>query len=347
MERKDFLKLTGAAGVVALFPGAGHAEDDHDHPMPEEAPGGGSCVLIPTETAGPYPLDLSGNSSYYRQDITDGYEGTPLRVRLTIVNVNADCAPLANLRVDVWHCNKDGYYSGFVNQGYLGSQNNTSLRFFRGIQLTDADGVVEFETIYPGWYSGRVTHIHFQVFLSSAVSVVSQMCFPEDVTAEVQSGALYSGHGVDPLTNATDPGIFATPSGAYVNQRLEVSADGAGGYLGTLTVGVSAPSTGVSAYREPLTGGQFVLGQNQPNPMVRTTTIPLTLQSTSDVVLAMYDHAGKRCAMIQHAGLAAGDHLLAIDLDKLGLASGNYVYEVTVTNGNGQFRQAKMMTAGR
>ena len=40
---------------------------------------------------------------------------------------------MANCRVDAWHCNVDGYYSGFTTTAHLGTQNNNTARFLRGI----------------------------------------------------------------------------------------------------------------------------------------------------------------------------------------------------------------------
>ena len=37
------------------------------------------------------------------------------------------------------------------------------LTWLRGVQQTDEDGMVEFETIVPGWYAGRTPHIHIRV----------------------------------------------------------------------------------------------------------------------------------------------------------------------------------------
>jgi len=128
-----------------------------------------TCTATPSETAGPYPYDLSSDSAIYRTDITEGKTGVPLSLALTVVNSNADCAVLSNARVDIWHCDKDGYYSEYSEPGYLGTEDNTGKTFLRGIQLTDSNGQVKFTTIYPGWYTGRVTHIHLEIYISSVL----------------------------------------------------------------------------------------------------------------------------------------------------------------------------------
>lgn len=114
-----------------------------------------SCVLIPEETAGPYPLfsDIASASTYMREDITEGKTGVPLRLLLTFVNVGASCAPITDALIYAWHCDKDGAYSGYSQPG----SNTVGQTFCRGVQMTDSTGLVRFTTIYPGWYSGRIT----------------------------------------------------------------------------------------------------------------------------------------------------------------------------------------------
>ena len=129
-------------------------------------------VEIPQETAGPYPGDGSNGpnvleaSGVVRQDITPSFgtststaEGVPLTVTLTLLDNANGCTPLAGAAVYAWHCDREGKYSmydsGLQNENYL-----------RGVQEADANGQVTFKTIYPGAYSGRWPHIHFEVFES-------------------------------------------------------------------------------------------------------------------------------------------------------------------------------------
>ena len=195
----------------------------------------GSCVLIPEETVGPYPLfnDIASASAYQRADITEGKTGVPLNLILNIVNVNNQCAPILTAMVYIWHCDKDGYYSGY-------NQNGADLRgqtFLRGVQTTDTNGRVTFNTIYPGWYPGRATHIHFRVYLGLALQATSQLAFPSAVTSAVYSTPLYVAKGQNPTTASND-GIFS--DGVSYQMPLVGANAATGGYDAELTVGIAA-----------------------------------------------------------------------------------------------------------
>jgi protocatechuate 3,4-dioxygenase beta subunit len=194
----------------------------------------GSCVLIPEETVGPYPLfnDIASAAVYQREDITEGKTGVPLRLTLNMVNVNNACAPILTAMVYVWHCDKDGYYSGY-------NQNGVDMRgqtFCRG-QATDTNGRVAFNTIYPGWYPGRATHIHFRVYLALDLQATSQLAFPNSVTSDIYSSSLYVAKGQNPTTPTND-GIFSDGV-AYQMATVTLNAT-TGGYDAELTVGIAA-----------------------------------------------------------------------------------------------------------
>ena len=73
---------------------------------------------------------------------------------------------------------------------------------------TDAAGMVEFRTIYPGWYPGRTVHIHLMVHADDAV-LTSQLYFPDEVSDQVLARAPYAERPGRDTTNATDE-IFPT-----------------------------------------------------------------------------------------------------------------------------------------
>jgi protocatechuate 3,4-dioxygenase beta subunit len=111
-------------------------------------------------------------------------------------------------------------------------------RWLRGYQVTDANGMATFMTIYPGWYSGRAVHIHFKVRTNPASNAgtefTSQLFFDDELSAEVfTSRQPYSEKGTQDVTNDRD-NIFAASNGQLT---LSVSPEG-DGYAGTFAVGV-------------------------------------------------------------------------------------------------------------
>lgn len=195
--------------------------------------GAGSCVLIPEETAGPYPLDLSGEEVFFRSDIAEGRPGVPMTLALTLVNPSADCAPIEGARVDLWHCDADGNYSGYSQPAV----DTTGETFCRGIQVTDGSGLATFQTIYPGWYPGRITHVHFQVFLGNGLSATSQIAFPPEVTEAVYAVEPYSAKG--PNTSVADLSQDNVFSDGTRYQMATVTGD-TRALSATLLVGVTA-----------------------------------------------------------------------------------------------------------
>jgi len=203
---------------------------------------GSTCALIPSETDGPYPLySILSNTTIQRRDITESKTGVPLRLILRLVNANNSCAPISNAAIYIWHCDKDGVYSGYANQ--TGGVNATGQTFLRGIQVTDASGQVVFDTIYPGWYSGRITHIHMQAYLNDAVTqgtaiITSQMAFPQDVTTAVYNSTLYAAHGQNTsVTSFAQDNVF---SDGTTYEMATIAGDVSNGYVATLTLGIAA-----------------------------------------------------------------------------------------------------------
>ncbi|WP_337040881.1 dioxygenase family protein [Emticicia sp. 17c] len=228
MDRKDFLKRgLGSLAIVPFFTACKDAEDVS--PDTSTTTGStntsntsGSCTITATETEGPFPTKVPG--SLVQNDITSDRTGTKLTVKITIQNKNNSCAALANALVDIWHCDANGNYSEYGGTG-MQSTNYTSVHFLRGRQTTDANGLVTFTTIYPGWYSGRATHIHVHVYNSSGKSLlVTQIAFPEDTSKVVYAQGVYASHGQADTTNARD----------------NVFGDGVGTEMSTITGSVSA-----------------------------------------------------------------------------------------------------------
>lgn len=197
-----------------------------------------SCVLIPTETIGPFPLStLLNSSTVFREAINEDKAGVPLTVKLKLVDVDNSCNMVTGY-VYIWHCDKDGLYSGYSQNNNQGQAGKT---YCRGVQNTDSNGVATFTTIYPGWYAGRITHIHFQVFLTGYSSTakstaISQMAFPAEVTTAVYNSDLYKSKGQNTsVPNFSADNVF---SDGVTYQLATVSGSVEEGYTAELTVGI-------------------------------------------------------------------------------------------------------------
>jgi len=134
------------------------------------------CFLMPQSIEGPFYLD----PRLVRAQIAEGRTGVPLRVDLRVID-GATCKPSERARVDIWHADAQGIYSGYQGQGDKQDISTVGQKFLRGTQITNSEGAVRFETIYPGWYTGRATHIHFKVLLDDRNVLTGQMYFPDAV----------------------------------------------------------------------------------------------------------------------------------------------------------------------
>ena len=214
-----------------------------------------ACAVIPEETGGPYPADGTNSGAngvanaltltgIVRSDIrasvagaTGVAQGVPLTIKLKLVNAGANCASAAGATVYLWHCDRDGNYS-------LYSSGVTGENYLRGVQEADADGAVTFTTIFPGCYTGRMPHVHFEVYptLARATSAAnriktSQFTFPLAIANEAytSSGYASSVSNLARMSFALD-NVF---SDGTALQMASVTGTASQGYSATLTVGVN------------------------------------------------------------------------------------------------------------
>ena len=194
-----------------------------------------SCVVTPALTEGPYFVEERLNRSDIRIDPASGAvsAGVPLGLGLKLSQISASgaCTPLSGALVDVWHCDASGLYSD------VAANNTAGRKFLRGYQISDASGLVQFSTIYPGWYQGRAVHIHFKIRTNpsgaSGFEFTSQLFFDESLTDLVHAQAPYSNRGRRDTVNSRD-GIYSSGGTELV---VPLSASG-GGYAGTLNASV-------------------------------------------------------------------------------------------------------------
>jgi protocatechuate 3,4-dioxygenase beta subunit len=147
------------------------------------------CIRTAEETEGPFYFDVDR----VRSDIREGRPGAELRLGVRVRDMSAGCDPIRNAVVDVWHCDATGSYS------------EPGETFLRGLQVTNRDGIVEFTTLYPGWYPGRTVHVHAKVHVDNRTVLTTQFYFDDDFTDRVFSSEPYaSGTGRDAF-NDSDP----------------------------------------------------------------------------------------------------------------------------------------------
>jgi len=239
-ERRRMLKLLGGVGAFALVSKSALA-----------------CTVIPEETAGPYPGDGSNGPNVLTQDGivradirssfgasgTNTAAGTLTTVTLNLVSTTSGCEQLAGLAVYLWHCNASGgysmYSSGVTNENYL-----------RGVQVSDSNGQVTFTSIFPGCYSGRWPHIHFEIYASLEDALgggdpirTSQLAMPEATCRQVYAqSSLYpsSLNNLNQISLNSD-NVFGDDGG--VTQIPTVTGDNTNGYAASLEVGVAVDAT--------------------------------------------------------------------------------------------------------
>jgi protocatechuate 3,4-dioxygenase beta subunit len=209
-----------------------------------------SCVQIPEETAGPYPGDGSnganvlGDAQIVRQDIRTSYgssttaaSGIPLTIQYTLVDTANGCAPLAGAAVYTWHADSQGRYS-------LYSNGVTGENYLRGVQESDANGVVTFTSVFPAAYDGRWPHVHFEVYkdLAAAKSVsnkiaTSQIALPKATCDLVYATDQYpnSAQNLAKVSLTTDM-VFRDDGG--VHELATVTGNVTDGFVAALTVAV-------------------------------------------------------------------------------------------------------------
>ncbi|MFI1355096.1 intradiol ring-cleavage dioxygenase [Streptomyces sp. NPDC020898] len=257
LARRRMIRLLAGASLVPLV---GCTTDDDSAASattsdPSSSSTGSSssaeCATIPDETAGPYPGDGSNGvnvlkeSGVVRSDIRSSFgnsaggtaEGVPLTVTLTVVDAASGCGtPKVGAAVYLWHCDREGNYS-------LYTEGVTDENYLRGVQETDDKGQVTFTSIFPGCYTGRWPHIHFEVYGSledataaSSITNTSQLAFPKDVcdTVYATDGYSKSVENLGELSLESDM-IF---SDGYDQQMAAMEGSVDKGYTATLTVPV-------------------------------------------------------------------------------------------------------------
>ncbi|MEV4356751.1 intradiol ring-cleavage dioxygenase [Nonomuraea sp. NPDC049625] len=238
-------------GAVLSAPGAraGAASRTATGDLASLLAGSRVCKLTPTATQGPYYFD----ADKIRSDIRENKPGVRLRMGIRVQD-SETCSAMGNAVVEIWHCDAAGVYSGaekeskddaasgpppggFTDVAFMSDMKpSDEYRYLRGAQVTNADGIVEFTTIWPGWYPGRTVHIHTMVHFSDRRVLNTQIMFDDALNAKVLAMPPYAAHTGRDTFNSAD-NIFRD------GMMLQVIEDG-DGYLGTIILSADSDTDG-------------------------------------------------------------------------------------------------------
>lgn len=178
------------------------------------------CILTPEQVEGPFFI-----ASPIRKDIREDRKGRELNLRIQVVRM-PDCVPASGALVEVWHCDAEGIYSGYpedlphnpwktlrlTGTGGRNVKPMNESRFLRGAQQTDGNGIVEFRTVFPGWYEPRAPHVHFKVLIDNRQLLTSQFYFDPELCNRIYLHETpYDRYGSSPYTPANDIAISQHP----------------------------------------------------------------------------------------------------------------------------------------
>ena len=216
--------------------------------------------------------------------------------------------------------------------------NYTAYNFLRGRQTTDANGLVSFTSIFPGWYQSRATHIHVHVYKADGTSLlVTQIAFPEGTSSAVYNvnvnGSSYGyTKGMTGYTYNSTDNVF---SDGVTNEMSTVTGSLSAGYVLTHTIYVNGASL---ATDETSKNKNFKVEQNVPNPFRDETIFPITLDEKSAVSIEIMEISGRKVFnLITRQQLSSGKQEIKMQNNQL--RSGLYFAKVTVENSKGKFEE--------
>lgn len=210
-----------------------------------------SCILAPEVTDGPYYVVGENLRSNVKEE--EYCDGIDLFLEVQYVDIET-CEPVPAVAVDVWNCNATGIYSGISTSGNYAADGYNST-YLRGIQLTDHDGVVQFETIFPGHYDGRATHTHLLAHTNATVQAngtvsvwnapvthIGQLFWPEALRSAVEATYPYTSNSQAVTSNDDDQWSIVQADASYdpFPQFVYLGEDITDGLFAWIQIGINA-----------------------------------------------------------------------------------------------------------
>lgn len=282
----EFLEIKKREGVeISLNPALHQRDLSSSVDLKTLFPTNPKCVLAPELTIGPYyaPKQL------IRSDMREKIEGVELLVALEIIDVKT-CKVVPNVMVDFWHCSNIGKYSAFASEG---TEDET---FNRGLQPTGKDGIVTMTTIFPGWYSGRTTHIHIAAHINGTVSSdgdfysggtsphIGQLFFPESTLEKIQANSHYAKNNNTRTPNSADS-IYKQDADGGIEPEMGIHYIDEGdinkGIVATMVVGIDVAKNYSLTFADGGSGPSGAPPGNRNTTGNGTTTAPPAATTTT------------------------------------------------------------------
>ncbi len=278
-----------------------------------------AVVLAPFTTEGPYfatLADFADDANLTAAAVADNrravLDGVPLRLTFNVYDVVGSVGTeLANATVFLWHCDTKGVYGAVgLAQNPTNKEDTLGKKWLRSTQRTDANGVVTFNTIVPGWYGGRTLHFHVRVRLPSATTdssfvITTQLMFRDALQVGLAQIQPYAAVTTPYVQLAQD--MIYTRASASVGDRLLLNlvGDFATGFTSTFALGIDRTATAAPG------GGMGMPPGGSPPVRPRetaATTAPTTAAATTTAVVSetsvpantTLTNATGRLAMITH-----------------------------------------------
>ncbi|GAW22165.1 hypothetical protein ANO14919_117000 [Xylariales sp. No.14919] len=229
-----------------------------------------TAALVQEAILGPY----FASGELLRSDITEKIPGVPLHLDIQFIDINTMEA-VNDLFVDIWHCDAVGvctynlYLCGYserysvANSGVEATgQAGLNTTWLRGFQISDKEGVVQFDTIVPGHYAGRTHHIHVlttvnstllpnNTYVAGTTNHVGQLFFEQSIVDEVETFAPYNTNNQTLVKTADDDvaqGV-ATSVDDPLLTYVRLSDNLEDGLLAYITIGIDVAANHSSDYQ--------------------------------------------------------------------------------------------------
>ena len=214
-----------------------------------------------------------------------------------------DCeTPIENATVDVWHANDEGCYTIFME---CDSGNSDEDPYnLRGVITTDENGEYAFESIWPGYYSGRPRHFHYKITTSNGTELVTQCYFEDDPQIDEDWQDSHSDL-VIPLIE-TDYGLVGIFDIIMDEETVDIETE-----------------KNISIAPKNMT-----LSHAYPNPFNNSTKIQFNIPEHGYVSIGVYNSAGRYIAQIIEKKMNKGTHYInwkGIDNHGKSIPSGSYL----------------------